>query len=851
MAYDTSGYGNPTRMVDPLGRTTILTYSNQIDLAAIAQVTVGGLQKNIAQYTYNSQHLPLTYVDAAGQVTLYTYNGAGQPTSTTDALGYKTQFHYDGAGDLVQIENPNGAIDLTYTYDSFHRVASMADSQGYTLNYTHDAADRITKVDYPDGTNEAYTYDKLDLIAMKGRDGGIWKYAYDVGRNLTSITSPDGVQAFFGHNGRGQMTSLTDFDGNTTNIAYDLQGRPTTTTYPDTSTATLAYENSTGRVKSRTDALSQVKQVTYALDDQISSIAYVSAVNATAGVSFTYDPYFGQIASTSDGTGTTQFAYGDVGKPGALQVKQVAGPLSSSAVNIAYDPLARPISRTIAGSVGGETFKYDNLGRLQQHASDLGTFDFAYLGQTTQLTQRALIGTTLKTAFNYLSNSGDRRLSGVNNTGLSASKFSNFQIDTDPSQQVMGITENSDAATVYPTAGTQTATYNNLNQLTNVSGQAITYDAVGNVTADGTRNYKWDAENRLIEITYPAQAGKKTAFTYDGASRRVAIASTPPGGGSTTTTSYIWCGAAPCQARNGASATIRQYLAEGEYVPGGTAQSLYYGVDQIGSVRRVFSSAGSTPTYAYDPYGVPLQGTAPLTDIGYAGMFYNTDSGLSLTQYRAYDPVVGRWLSRDPLGEFGPQNMNLHEYVLGDPLSNVDPTGLWFGIDDAIFSGGGALIGVISQGVEDFAQGKLSSWQDYTGSAIGGAAGGEAMLYLGPVASGVVGGAATNAAKQGLNIMTGATKCPFDWWSLGADAAVGGILGAIPGIPVNGLNRGRGSALQVFKQMVTKAKNGTAESIRTSTAIKMFHAQNWDTNYLKLSVALSAVTGGYNRFSGK
>jgi hypothetical protein len=32
-------------------------------------------------------------------------------------------------------------------------------------------------------------------------------------------------------------------------------------------------------------------------------------------------------------------------------------------------------------------------------------------------------------------------------------------------------------------------------------------------------------------------------------------------------------------------------------------------------------------------------------------MFYNVDSGLYLTRCRAYDPVSGRWLSRDPDGE--------------------------------------------------------------------------------------------------------------------------------------------------------------------------------------------------------
>jgi hypothetical protein len=34
----------------------------------------------------------------------------------------------------------------------------------------------------------------------------------------------------------------------------------------------------------------------------------------------------------------------------------------------------------------------------------------------------------------------------------------------------------------------------------------------------------------------------------------------------------------------------REYSAEGELVPGTTPATLYYGPDQIGSVRRVFAS---------------------------------------------------------------------------------------------------------------------------------------------------------------------------------------------------------------------------------------------------------------------
>ncbi len=196
-----------------------------------------------------------------------------------------------------------------------------------------------------------------------------------------------------------------------------------------------------------------------------------------------------------------------------------------------------------------------------------------------------------------------------------------------------------------------TASYNALNQLTDLSGQTLTWDADGNLTSDGPRTYTWDAENRLVGIAYPGEPGKATSFAYDGLGRRVAITSIPAGGGSSVTTSYLWCGSVLCQALDASNATTREYLAEGEYVPGVTPETDYYGIDQIGTVRRVFASTSSAAAFRYDPYGVPLQVTAPTTDFTYAGMFHNADSGLDLTLYRAYDPVAGRWLSRDPLGE--------------------------------------------------------------------------------------------------------------------------------------------------------------------------------------------------------
>jgi hypothetical protein len=110
-----------------------------------------------------------------------------------------------------------------------------------------------------------------------------------------------------------------------------------------------------------------------------------------------------------------------------------------------------------------------------------------------------------------------------------------------------------------------------------------------------------------------------TVFSYDGLGRRWQKSSTPTGGGGATVTRYVWCGSTICQSRDNAGAVTRRYLAEGD------------GIDQIGSVRRVFVSTSNAPAYDYDPYGKPLQVTAQLTNAGYAGMMTDADSGLRVT----------------------------------------------------------------------------------------------------------------------------------------------------------------------------------------------------------------------------
>lgn len=263
----------------------------------------------------------------------------------------------------------------------------------------------------------------------------------------------------------------------------------------------------------------------------------------------------------------------------------------------------------------------------------------------------------------------------------------------------------------------QTATYNNLNQQVTLNSQAQTYDANGNLLSDGNRTFSWDAENRLIRITYANEPGKETSFVYNGLGQRVRRISTPVGGGSPVTTTYTWCEDTICAASD-SNGVQKQYVEGGEYEPN-SGRKVYYGTDHLGSVRRAFTATAS-PAYDYDPYGRLISPDAPITDYTYAGLMIDSDSGLYLSSTRAYDPIAGRWLSRDMIGEEADQSLNLYTYVDGDPMSKIDPEGE-FGI------AGAALGAAIDLGIQLYINnGNLQcvSWTGVGVSAVMGAFGG-------------------------------------------------------------------------------------------------------------------------------
>jgi RHS repeat-associated protein len=98
----------------------------------------------------------------------------------------------------------------------------------------------------------------------------------------------------------------------------------------------------------------------------------------------------------------------------------------------------------------------------------------------------------------------------------------------------------------------------------------------------------------------------------------------------------------------------------------------------VGSLRLVADGPGNVvKRLGYDSFGNILEDTNPSFTIpfGFAGGLHDRDTGLVRFGYRDYDPEVGRWTAKDPIG-FAGGDTDLYGYVLNNPVNLIDPRGL-------------------------------------------------------------------------------------------------------------------------------------------------------------------------------
>jgi RHS repeat-associated protein len=388
--------------------------------------TTGSLNDLLVGYDdYTSGHQPETMTDPAGETTTFTYNAAGQVLTVTNTLSETTTYAYNTDGYLTSVTGPVTGATTTYAYDDYGRIESVTDSDNYEVVTDYDELDRPTQTTYPDTTHEDITYDKLDAVTRRDREGKITRTFYDALRRIVTIRDPLGRTVTQQWCGCGSLDKLIDAKGQTTTWERDVQGRMTREVRADGTTDTdYVYETTTSRLKTVTDPKGQVTTYIYANDDRVLQMAFTNETITTSDVSFTYDSNYPRLSTMVDGTGTTTYTYRSPGTPGAGQVATVDGPLINDTIAITYDEIGRMTSRLING-YGISSLDYDPLGRLTEEENELGTFTFGYDGVTNRL-ESVTYPNGQTSTYSYFANNGDRRLQTIHHQTSAPATLSKF-----------------------------------------------------------------------------------------------------------------------------------------------------------------------------------------------------------------------------------------------------------------------------------------------------------------------------------------------------------------------------------------------------------------------------------------
>lgn len=226
----------------------------------------------------------------------------------------------------------------------------------------------------------------------------------------------------------------------------------------------------------------------------------------------------------------------------------------------------------------------------------------------------------------------------------------------------------------HPTT-TSNFTHDALNRDAAIANLPGGYDSRGNLTADGTRIFTYDIENRLTGVS---GGSAPVSIDYDPLGR---IRSVTAG---STATDFLYDGSRLVGEYAGGTTQQLRYYAHGPGVddpavwietPSGTwnsqAQAIHLHKDRLGSVVATSSPSGQVTPFAYGPYGEPQSWAG--SRFRYTGQIALPEAQLYHYKARVYDPLMGRFLQADPIG-YG-DGPNVYAYVSGDPMNLVDPSG--------------------------------------------------------------------------------------------------------------------------------------------------------------------------------
>ncbi|GEM_PF-2772228 len=270
----------------------------------------------------------------------------------------------------------------------------------------------------------------------------------------------------------------------------------------DSYVKTFTYD-SNGNLVRRITPDGYVIEYKYDANNRLTNIFYPDGTE----VSYTFDEN-GNRLSMTDTTGTTYYGYDEFNRLAAVQAPDIVPTFYQ------YDN-ANNLTRITYPNQETIDYTYDGDNRLKDVKDKTGTTIYSYDTNSGNFIKQTLPnGVTMEYIYDTT-----KRITDVINKKAGGALISSYHYTFDANNNRTQVVETTPEGTK-----TTNYTYDKLNRLTRAdysdgTFEAYTYDAAGNrltqQTQNGTINYEYDSDNRLIKAGLPAGQAGNELFFYD------------------------------------------------------------------------------------------------------------------------------------------------------------------------------------------------------------------------------------------------------------------------------------------------------------------------------------------------
>ena len=648
-----------------------VSYTYDLGDNTLTQKTNDGSQTYTYTYTHDQLNRVMTRNDSLlGYKTFYAYDDASMRTrmyirpSAGDTALYDVNYTYDEANRLLSVKDALAAKTASYAYFDIGALKTVTYSNGITAHRTLDTLNRL----------DTLQYEKNTTTVLSSLD-----YTYDVKSNVTKLVRND--------SGAGGSSKTFSF-------GYDTLSRLTSANYGN-ETVSYTYDKSGNRLTQVSSVDGTTTYTIAANSNQLNSRSLVPEDSDFSTMSYSYDKE-GKLTQRSEGNDSDAFSYGFGSQ--LTQIQKTRDGALEQTLSYSYDGGGQRVKVTDSG--GTRYFLYDGMMPVLELDADKNIAASYLYGADGVVYRRKPVAAAHwhfdggnGTVLHDIDGRNDGTLGGGDaNKAPTWSAEGGGSLFFDGTNDLVKVDDSDaldlvgDTLTISGWVKRSSATSGNLVKKGDASNGYRLW-----ITADGNLQFEVLIAGTTTTVTsvapIPLNTWEHVAGWYNGQQVRVYIGRRIMGavaarGALAGTTEPLWLGY-----YDGTSHHLHGYLDDVsiyaralsdievvELMDNPTGRYEYHHTNALGS-NIVLTDEGKNVTarYEYDVFGAVRNEVGTSDNVRkFTGKEYESDVKLYYYGARYYDPYIGRFISRDPVGD----GVNWYAYARNNPLAFIDPTGL-------------------------------------------------------------------------------------------------------------------------------------------------------------------------------